>query len=275
MLDGINQIADCLCSYVRLESHPDIGVGIDELRQLYEYAFYREKNELLTKNYVSRIVYEEIRYPLRIEHKVIEQIRSSDLDAMQKTCDEFVKQVIESKGRQNEIKDYTVKFVSTVYETIQRYGIMGKTENPIQYYFKLMLDSQTREELLKYFYKAIHSSSDTGREQLETENLIILKVISYIRNNYQYDITLSDAADYVGITPIYLSKLFAKEMNINFVAFLRDFRISAAKRMLAANKYKIGEIAEKVGFKDPKYFNKVFKAVCGISPSEYKRGGGV
>jgi two-component system response regulator YesN len=41
--------------------------------------------------------------------------------------------------------------------------------------------------------------------------------------------------------------------------------------MLLSGKYRIQEVADQVGFKDPKYFNKVFKSVCGISPTEYKK----
>ncbi|MGN6712407.1 helix-turn-helix domain-containing protein, partial [Anaerocolumna jejuensis] len=103
------------------------------------------------------------------------------------------------------------------------------------------------------------------------DNLTILTVINYIRDNYSKDITLSDAASLVGVTPEYLSKLFYQQINVNFVVFLRNFRISIAKRMILSGKYRIQDIADQVGFKDPKYFNKVFKTVCGISPSEYKK----
>jgi len=272
ILGDIDEIADCLCSYIRLGRHQDLGSGIEELKGLFQYAFYLDENALLEQGFVNKIVYEDLVYPILLEHKAVDQIRNQDMEGLHDTCQRFVRQIIESSGRQEAKKEYTIKFIYGIYNTVLRYGVMHEM-NSIQYYLKLLLDSQTKKELLKYFDKIIYSFSATGREQLETENLIILKVIAYIRGNYQNDIALADAAKQVGISPIYLSKLFAKEMNINFVAFLRDFRISAAKRMLVANKYKIREIAEKVGFKDPKYFNKVFKSVCGISPSEYKRGG--
>lgn len=41
--------------------------------------------------------------------------------------------------------------------------------------------------------------------------------------------------------------------------------------MLATGNYKVAEVAEAAGFSDQKYFQKVFKKICGISPAEYKK----
>ena len=100
---------------------------------------------------------------------------------------------------------------------------------------------------------------------------MILRVINYVRNHYNEEITLTDMADMIEITPEYLSRLFNQEMKINFNSFVKNFRISMAKRLLMNTNYQIAEVAEKTGFHDSKYFNKVFKSVCGLTPSEYKK----
>ena len=73
------------------------------------------------------------------------------------------------------------------------------------------------------------------------------------------------------ITPEYLSTLFNREMGINFSVFLKQFRISHAKRMLKGTDRKVYEIANAVGYNDPKYFQRVFKEVVGVSPGEYRQ----
>lgn len=113
--------------------------------------------------------------------------------------------------------------------------------------------------------------ADEKKEDNLTENGMILNVIEFIRQNYDKEISLSDAADLVGITPEYLSKLFSKEMGINFSTFLVEFRVSIAKRLLANENHKIYEVAEMVGYKDTKYFNKVFRSIMGVSPSDYRK----
>ena len=77
-------------------------------------------------------------------------------------------------------------------------------------------------------------------------------------------------ASSLGITPEYLSTLFNREMGENFTTFLKKFRISHAKRLLKGTDKKIYEIAAEVGYADPKYFNRVFKEIEGISPGDYR-----
>jgi AraC-like DNA-binding protein len=51
--------------------------------------------------------------------------------------------------------------------------------------------------------------------------------------------------------------------------FIRNVRLKHAAKMLINNSGNISEIAFSVGFNDPKYFSKCFKAEFGITPTEY------
>ena len=99
---------------------------------------------------------------------------------------------------------------------------------------------------------------------------MILRAIDYIREHYQESVSLEEIAGTLDITPEYLSTLFNREMGENFSSFLKKFRISHAKRLLKETDKKIYEIASEVGYADPKYFNRVFKEVEGISPGDYR-----
>ena len=111
-------------------------------------------------------------------------------------------------------------------------------------------------------------ASETTRDDIH--NYTILKAIAYIRENYANKIAQEDVANYLSITPEYLSTLFHREMNKTFSAFVNEFRVSHAKRLLKGSDLKIYEIAERVGFTDTKYFNRVFKDIEGVSPKEFR-----
>ena len=64
--------------------------------------------------------------------------------------------------------------------------------------------------------------------------------------------------------------LFAKEIGINYTAFVSEYRISQAKRMLRSTDRRVYEIAEQTGFSDTKYFSKVFRDSTGMTPREYR-----
>jgi two-component system response regulator YesN len=101
----------------------------------------------------------------------------------------------------------------------------------------------------------------------------ITRCIKFIRHNYQNSISLSDAADYVGISKCYLSLLFRQETGVNFSNWLANYRIEKAKKLLSETNMKIYEVAEMVGFENPYYFSKVFKELTGESCKEFKTHG--
>jgi len=112
---------------------------------------------------------------------------------------------------------------------------------------------------------------NTQEKKEDISNYTIKRAINYIREHYKEGITLEEVARKLDITPEYLSTLFNREMNINYSTFLKQFRISHAKRLLKGTNMRVYAIAEAVGYSDPKYFIRVFKEVSGQSPKEYRQ----
>lgn len=103
------------------------------------------------------------------------------------------------------------------------------------------------------------------------KNRLVEMAKEYITEHYYENLTLVDVAQKVGITAGYLSTLFSQKVDKNFVDYLNELRISHACTYLKQNYLKTYEIAYKVGFRDEKYFSKVFKKITGQSPSEYRK----
>lgn len=93
----------------------------------------------------------------------------------------------------------------------------------------------------------------------------------YIEEHYAQELTLQTVADVVGISPGYLSTLFSRYFKCGFVDYLNKIRIEHACYYLKQDYFKSYEIAYKVGYRDEKYFARVFKKVRGMSPSEYRK----
>lgn len=93
----------------------------------------------------------------------------------------------------------------------------------------------------------------------------------YVEEHYYENLMLSDVAQKVGISAGYLSTLFQKQVAKGFVDYLNEVRIEHACTYLRQNYLKTYEIAYRVGFKDEKYFSRVFKKIRGQSPSEYRK----
>lgn len=94
----------------------------------------------------------------------------------------------------------------------------------------------------------------------------------YLQKHYDQEITLQSVADHLGISRVYLSKIFKKETGVNFVDFLSRLRIRKAIELLQTSTLKVYEIAETVGFKNAAYMSFCFKEETGKSPSDYRKG---
>lgn len=108
-------------------------------------------------------------------------------------------------------------------------------------------------------------------EPTEEKNRLVELAREYIEEHYYENLMQVDVAQRVGISAGYLSTLFQKQLSVGFVDYLNEIRIEHACTYLRQSYLKTYEIAYKVGFKDEKYFSKVFKKIKGQSPSEYRK----
>lgn len=103
--------------------------------------------------------------------------------------------------------------------------------------------------------------------------LMVSRAKEYVEEHYAEELTLQRVADVAGITPGYLSTLFSQYFECGFVDYLNKIRVEHACDYLKQNYFKTYEIAYKVGYRDEKYFARVFKKATGMSPSEYRKKG--
>lgn len=92
----------------------------------------------------------------------------------------------------------------------------------------------------------------------------------FILENFNQNLTLETVARHVGLSPVYFSSVFKKELGIGFTDFLNQCRIDHAKKLLEETGLKVLAISEMVGFSGTRYFSRVFKNTVGVRPSEYR-----
>jgi signal transduction histidine kinase/DNA-binding response OmpR family regulator/ligand-binding sensor domain-containing protein len=70
------------------------------------------------------------------------------------------------------------------------------------------------------------------------------------------------------------SVLFAKIKNLTDLTpnnFIKAFKLKRAAAILETGKFNVSEVCYKVGFKDQKYFRKIFFEEFGVNPSDYEK----
>lgn len=99
----------------------------------------------------------------------------------------------------------------------------------------------------------------------------VQKAISYIEDNYPYNITITDIASFVGIDRTYLYRLFLKNIKISPTKYLTNYRLERAIAMMEHESLNLHDIALSSGFYDTSHFTKVFTAHHnGTTPGKYR-----
>ncbi|WP_028548247.1 response regulator [Paenibacillus sp. UNC451MF] len=126
--------------------------------------------------------------------------------------------------------------------------------------------------LAEWFLEAVSELAGIfqSNAQLTSRNPFVRKAMSFMRQQYHLQISTSDIADHVKLSRSYLSDLYSKETGESLIETLTSIRIQEAKRLLRHREQKVYEVAEAVGFVDPKTFTKTFKKIVGCSPKEYE-----
>ncbi len=118
-------------------------------------------------------------------------------------------------------------------------------------------------------YKSISEAGVTCSSEKESERME--KVITYMTNNFNKDISVSDVAKIANMADNAFSRYFSQRARKPFVKFLNDIRLSHACKLLLEENMSVVEICFESGFNNLSNFNKQFKKKLNVSPSEYKK----
>ncbi|PKM51443.1 MAG: hypothetical protein CVV02_05765 [Firmicutes bacterium HGW-Firmicutes-7] len=102
-------------------------------------------------------------------------------------------------------------------------------------------------------------------------NSVVKLLCEYITSNIDRKITLETAAEALNYSKKYLGKLFKECTGENIVDYITKVKMERAKKLVRSGKYKNYEVTDILGYKNPDYFTKLFKAHYGYTPLEYRK----
>ncbi len=114
-------------------------------------------------------------------------------------------------------------------------------------------------------------SSLTFKNQYdEKDNNRINKVYQFLMKNFHNDIHLNEVAELCNMTPNSFCRFFKMRAQKSLTQFINEIRIGHACKLLQSEDYSIADVCYASGFNNPTNFNKFFKAIKGMKPSEYR-----
>lgn len=242
------------------------------LAEDYPSQEYMEKIEIPDENAAWNIKMMEERYDY--ENEIMQAVENGqahkiDLFLSGFTFDAFEKRLSDPVRN---LKNYCIIMNTLLRKSAQKGGV-----HPV-HLDKISSDYAAKIELLSSVSAVKNLMGDMFRSycNLVRKNSIknysptIQKIVTHIELDLSSNLTLSNLAEAHNINASYLSSLFKKETGKNITEYINLKRIEMAKKLLRRTSLQIQTVAQYCGILDIRYFSKLFKKYCGISPSQYR-----
>lgn len=227
---------------------------------------------------------------LRLNDDMDERCMECDRNAYMRACEDKSVQIYQCHVGLTEV------LVPIIWDhTEVGYFIMGKllTGKPTEELWNRMKEqlqaySGDMGALEKAFYQLHDMTSDKIQsaayfmelcgqqlylsEMVQVEKSKLVEGIKdYVDSHIAEELTISKLSQEFHFSSSYLSYLLKQEMKMNFTQYVHRKRIDKAKELLVLQTMSVGEVAQRCGFKNQNYFNKIFKRLEGCTPLKYKR----
>lgn len=97
------------------------------------------------------------------------------------------------------------------------------------------------------------------------------KITDYILRNFHQEITLNEVASEANMATTTFCNFFKERYRMTFVEYLNTIRIGHVCKLLAGSDENVVTIAYRSGFNNLANFNRQFKRLKGMSPSDYRK----
>lgn len=256
------------------DSPMDISDSYNEAAMALQYRFFAGKNTITDISEVD-VNKETCEYPNLhdAENQLIDFLKRGESKSVSETISNIFSYFeIGKKPSVEYVKRVCIELVSIIsrvlYEMGENMDNIVETRSVI---FEAVSGMQEFSALKEYITDLFIKISDYFLSRYTQKNAkIINKIKEIIKRQYNKDLSVTDIANEVYLSPNYISLIFKQETGITITEYITNVRMEAAKELLSTTDFKIFEIAEMVGYENPHYFSTVFKKSTGIHPQNFR-----
>lgn len=139
-------------------------------------------------------------------------------------------------------------------------------------YISKVIALQTQEDICLWLSVAVQELIDCVLAAQKPNRLERLQpALDFLQQHFRENISLEQIARAAHVSVSRLCHLFQERMQTTAIAYLNELRIGWAKRLLAATDRTCLEICYDCGFENLSYFNRTFKKLTGLTPSQFRK----
>ena len=127
-----------------------------------------------------------------------------------------------------------------------------------------------------YLFLAYLVEQATRPAQAETTDTVALRAAEFMEQSFAHPLQVEEVARFVGVSRSWLFRCFERRFSVSPSRYLAELRLARAALLLQTTQMNVAQVSFSVGYEDPEYFARVFRARFGCPPRTYAlrlRGG--
>lgn len=202
------------------------------------------------------------------EDDVIHALKTGDSVSTEEQLDRYVEAMMEKEIGFNDFQLVMLQLVNRVCRLVneQEGSLHSLVRN--QSILNRFVKLHTASEINAWFkQELLPPVLAYMKERVDNQYINIAhEMVQLIHEQYNQDITLEACAERLKYHPVYLSRVFKKEIGVTFIDYLTDYRIKMAKSWLENTDLKITEIAARLNYTNSTGFIRTFRKLTGMTP---------
>lgn len=235
----------------------------------------QSEKELTYKAFLNR-EYEFRHSPFEKEFEFYDCVKSGDTDSVERLMTP-----LGSSGAgvlsQDPLRNLKYHFIVTI-ALVTRFCVEGGMEMETAYtlsdLYILKADKCTCEKDIHALHREAVLEFTRQMNKLAHGNVYskpVIMTMDYIYDNLHTKISEADIAEYISLSPSYISRLFKKEVGVTICTYIAVKRVETAQNMLKYSDYSPVDIGNYLAFTSHSHFISVFRKYTGMTPNEFRK----
>ncbi|MEK4487462.1 AraC family transcriptional regulator [Psychrobacillus sp. FSL H8-0484] len=210
-----------------------------------------------------------------LEKKLFLDMYSFEIEKAKKVLREMIDLIIATSGKQMilNVKNYYVQLSAIMARKLFENQVpidkvMAFNSASLEVIETKMNDAQflqCADELVEFFVLVI-----TERKKPSFGHQTVNKVILFINDEIETNLTVEDIALHFNISTSHLSRIFREHTGVTLVEYLNIRKVEECQYFLRHTNKGISDISNSFHFCNQSYFTRIFKKYTGLTPKQFR-----
>lgn len=236
-------------------------------------------SEKISEKYMSEIEasskYLGIEDIFELETQLLYEIHHLETEKAKKTLRSIIDRISFRSGKKtiSDVRHYFAVLSSVMARKLYENQVPSKKAfafnaaciDMIDHYMNDAAFLQFADDLIDFFILVI-----SERKQPTFSHQTVNKVILFINDEVESELSVEDIAKYFNVSTSHLSRIFKEHVEITLVEYLNVRRVEESQYYLRHTNKSISEVSSQYHFCNQSYFTRIFKKYTGITPKQFR-----